>query len=170
MPSLLDTAIRRGFIPHVVVMDKGYDGRLMYEACESRGVHPVIPLKVTAGVASGMGPAAVVQARHVDVRRVRRQAAGVQVALPGQHLRTRVHVGQGRPAAHPDPAHHRTVEGALPHPHRRGTRTGNLKNNWGLTPLRVRRIARVRLHADLTILARLSTALANARAAVPLAA
>jgi hypothetical protein len=46
---------------------------------------------------------------------------------------------------------------------------GNLKNNWALTPLRVRRIERV-LHADLTILARLSTALANARAAVPLAA
>jgi hypothetical protein len=47
---------------------------------------------------------------------------------------------------------------------------GNLKNIWALTPLRVRRIERVRLHADLTILARLSTALANARAAVPLAA
>lgn len=33
---------------------------------------------------------------------------------------------------------------------------GRLKNEWGLTPLRVRRIERVRLHADLTILAKLS--------------
>ena len=41
---------------------------------------------------------------------------------------------------------------------------GRLKNEWALLPLRVRRIERVRLHADLTILARLATALAKARA------
>ncbi len=46
---------------------------------------------------------------------------------------------------------------------------GRLKHEWGLSPLRVRRIERVRLHADLTILAKLSCALARARA-VPLAA
>src|SRR5436190_12690289 len=46
---------------------------------------------------------------------------------------------------------------------------GRLKNEWALAPLRVRRIERVRLHADLTILAKLSCALARARAA-PLAA
>jgi hypothetical protein len=42
------------------------------------------------------------------------------------------------------------------------------KNEWALSPLRVRRIERVRLHANLTILARLATALAKARV-VPLA-
>jgi hypothetical protein len=46
---------------------------------------------------------------------------------------------------------------------------GRLKNAWSLTPLRVRGIERVRLHADLTILAKLSCALARA-GAVPLAA
>ena len=46
---------------------------------------------------------------------------------------------------------------------------GRLKHEWGLGPLRVRRIERVRLHVDLTSLARLASALANARA-VPLAA
>ena len=46
---------------------------------------------------------------------------------------------------------------------------GRLKNEWGMLPLRVRRIDRVRLHVDLTILAQLATALAKARA-VPLAA
>jgi hypothetical protein len=46
---------------------------------------------------------------------------------------------------------------------------GRLKNEWALSPLRVRRIERVRLHADLTMLARLTCALAKARA-VPLAA
>ena len=45
---------------------------------------------------------------------------------------------------------------------------GNLKHTWALAPLRVR-LERVRLHADLIILARLAAALANTRA-VPLAA
>jgi transposase len=46
---------------------------------------------------------------------------------------------------------------------------GRLKNNYALTPLRTRGLDRVQLHADLTMLARLSQALARARA-VPLAA
>jgi transposase len=46
---------------------------------------------------------------------------------------------------------------------------GRLKNEWALAPLRVRRIERVRLHADLTILAQLPRALARAHA-LPLAA
>ena len=46
---------------------------------------------------------------------------------------------------------------------------GRLTHQWGLLPLRLRGIERVRLHADLAILARLTVALATARA-VPLAA
>ncbi len=46
---------------------------------------------------------------------------------------------------------------------------GRLKHEWGLGPLRVRRLPRVQLHADLTILTRLTSALTNARA-TPLAA
>jgi len=46
---------------------------------------------------------------------------------------------------------------------------GRLKNEWALSPLRVRGIERVRLHADLTILAKLGCALTQARA-LPLAA
>jgi transposase len=46
---------------------------------------------------------------------------------------------------------------------------GRLKNQWALAPLRVRGVDRVRLHADLTILAKLACALSRARA-VPLAA
>ena len=46
---------------------------------------------------------------------------------------------------------------------------GRLKHIYGLAVLRVRGIERVRLHADLTMLARLSQALARARA-LPLAA
>jgi hypothetical protein len=46
---------------------------------------------------------------------------------------------------------------------------GRLKNEYGLAPPRVRGLEKVALHADLTMLARLSLALARARA-VPLAA
>ncbi len=41
---------------------------------------------------------------------------------------------------------------------------GRLKHEWGMLPLRVRRLPRVRLHVDLTILATLATALAATRA------
>jgi hypothetical protein len=41
---------------------------------------------------------------------------------------------------------------------------GDLKHGYGLAPLRVRGLAKVRLHADLVMLARLSQALARARA------
>ncbi len=46
---------------------------------------------------------------------------------------------------------------------------GRLKHEWSLLPLRVRGLDRVRLHADLTILACLATRLATERA-LPLAA
>jgi hypothetical protein len=42
---------------------------------------------------------------------------------------------------------------------------GRLKHEWALLPLRVRRIERVRLHAELSILGRLTVALDNARSA-----
>jgi len=44
-----------------------------------------------------------------------------------------------------------------------------LKHEWSLLPLRVRGIERVRLHADLTILAKLANALGRSRA-LPIAA
>jgi transposase len=46
---------------------------------------------------------------------------------------------------------------------------GRLKHEWSLRPLRVRGVERVQLHADLTILAKLASARARARA-VPFAA
>lgn len=47
---------------------------------------------------------------------------------------------------------------------------GRLKHDLGLAPLRVRGLARVQLHADLTILARLTLALCRSRCAVSIAA
>jgi IS5 family transposase len=47
---------------------------------------------------------------------------------------------------------------------------GDLKHNYGLAPLRVRGLAKVQLHADLVMLARIGQALSRAREVVPLAA
>ena len=47
---------------------------------------------------------------------------------------------------------------------------GRLKHEWSLLPLRVRGVDRVRLHADLTILAKLACRLATERRTVALAA
>ena len=51
--------------------------------------------------------------------------------------------------------------------HQRGSverESGHLKHEWAMLPLRVRRIFRGRLHVDLTILARLASALLGVRA------
>ncbi len=46
---------------------------------------------------------------------------------------------------------------------------GRLKHDYGLAPLRVRGLERVRLHADLVMLGRLGQALLRARAIPPAA-
>ena len=43
---------------------------------------------------------------------------------------------------------------------------GRLKHEWAVLPLRVRRLERVRLHVDLTVLAKLAVRLASERATV----
>lgn len=47
---------------------------------------------------------------------------------------------------------------------------GRLKHDYGLAPLRVRGLAKVALHADLTMLGRLAQALERSRGAAVLAA
>jgi hypothetical protein len=89
----------------------------------------------------------LMRASSVVNRQLTPRPARLRAALPRRHLPL-----QGRPVGQPP------VE----------RENGRLKNEWALLPLRVRKIERVRLHADLTILARLATALAKARA-VPLA-
>ena len=90
-------------------------------------------------------------------------------ALPHAQVQARVNVGQGRPAAPADPARVRALTQLYRSRGAVEREFGRLKHEWALLPLRVRGLDRVRLHADLTILAKLACALARARA-VPLAA
>ncbi len=163
---LLDKLRACGIQPGTVTMDKGYDVERVYHRDGRARCGADHPAARDARRQARRPQAADVRARRVDVRRSRPQPAGEQVALPDRRVHPGVAVGQGRLAAPADPAR----VGALYK--QRGAverEFGRLKHDWALAPLRVRRIERVRLHADLTILTKLACALARARA-VPVAA
>ncbi len=169
VPSLLDAMRANGFAPVTCAMDKGYDAALAYEACESRGIRPVVPLRQTGRVVKGEHKAPTCEHgtwtfAGSDAKRGASkyrcpsgECAPASVWIKADRLHTLIPretarwkgLYRGRAA----------VEREF----------GRLKHEWALLPLRVRRIERVRLHADLTILSRLAVALAKART-VPLAA
>jgi Transposase DDE domain/Transposase domain (DUF772) len=166
---LLESVRERGFRAEIAVMDMGYDHTPVYEQFEARDCHPVIPLRKTPAVKAGkhLPPTCAHGTWTFAGSDAKRQAA-----------KWRCPTGQCAPAS-------RWIEAGRLHtliPRKsdrwrklyrlRGAverENGRLKNEWGLLPLRLRGRARVQLHADLTILARLTVALATARA-VPLAA
>jgi hypothetical protein len=162
---LLDAVTARGFMPEACAFDKGYDHGANYAGCEERGVRPIIPLRSNA---RGVG---VPECEHGTWT-----FAGAD--FKRHAAKYRCPTGECSPKSTWIKADR--VNPLVP----RGTKRfrelyrgraaverefGRLKNEYGLTPLRVRGIERVALHADLTMLARLSVALARARA-IPLAA
>lgn len=176
---LLDAALARGFAVETATMDKGYDTTPIHEGCETRGVRPIVPLKKTAAVKRGDHHAP--ECEHgtwvfagADFKRKATKWRCPHAAAASN--------GQLQLACSPASV---WIKASRLHPliPRDGKRFGDLyrgrgaverafgrlKNEAGLAPLRVRGIERVRLHADLTILATLASALARARA-VPLAA
>ena len=150
-------------------MDKGYDARHIYEGCEARDVRPIIPLINTTGVKRGDHKPPTCE--HGAWR-----FAGADYGRKA--TKWRCPTGECKPASvwikadrlHPLIPRETPRFTAL---YRRRAAVerefGRLKNEWGIAPLRVRGLDRVRLHADLTILAKLACALSRARA-VPLAA
>jgi transposase, IS5 family len=161
--SLLDEIMERGFSVHTAAMDKGYDIGPIYEACEERDIRPIIPLKETAAVKRGDHKPpkckhGVWQFAGADYKRgaskwrcpegkcspasVWKRADRLFPLVPRYTKRWKsLYCGRA------------SVEREF----------GRLKNEWALTPLRVRRIERVKLHADLTILTKLAYELANVR-------
>ncbi len=168
-PRLLDAARGRGFAVETAALDMGYDVGPVYEACEARDCRPIIPLRETPAVKAGK--ASPPTCEHGEW-----EFAGSDAKRGRSKWRC--------PTGECDPAS-RWIKADRLHPlvPRESKRWkslyrgraavewefGRLKNEWALLPLRVRGIERVRLHADLTILAKLACALARARA-VPLAA
>jgi hypothetical protein len=166
---LIDAAHKRGFNPDTAIMDKGYDTGPIHDGCMDRGIAPVTALRETPAVKRGEHHAP--SCEHGDWT-----FAGADYKR--RATKWRCPTGECSPAS-------RWVKADRLHPliPRESERSaklyrsrgaverefGRLKHEWALLPLRVRGLDRVRLHADLTILAKLACALARARV-VPLAA
>ncbi len=167
--SVLDRLASRGFTPETAALDKGYDVSIVYDACETNGTLPIIPLRQTLAV--------------------KRDPRGLPICEHGEWTFAGADFKRGAtkwrcPTGECSPSS-RWIRADRRHPlvprttkrwrelyRGRGAverEFGRLKHDYGLAPLRVRGLAKVELHADLTMLARLSQALARARG-VPLAA
>jgi hypothetical protein len=152
-------------------MDKGYDVGPIHDGCMDRGVCPVTALKGTTRTERGehLAPSC----EHgtwtfsgADFKRRRakwRCPAGVCTPASVWIKADRLH-----PLIPRESKRSRALYASRGSVERE---FGRLKHEWALLPLRVRGLDRVRLHADLTILAKLASRLATERArAVPLAA
>jgi hypothetical protein len=161
---LLDKLHTLGIDPATCALDKGYDNNRVYGDCTERGISPVIPLRKTPDVKKGKDKPPMCE--HGDWR-----FAGADRTRGA--TKWRCPTGQCSPASvwvKADRLHtlipretlrwkglyrgRASVERAF----------GRLKNEWSLAPLRVRRIERVQLHADLTVLSQLTRALNQERA------
>lgn len=140
-----------------------------YAACESRDIRPVIPLKLTVNVANGLHkPPTCPHGEWTFAGSDTKRGASKWRCPTGKCTPRSVWLKADRlhtlipRTTDKWKAIYRT-RGAIER------EFGRLKHEWGMLPLRVRRLPRVRLHVDLTILTRLASALIKARA-VPLAA
>lgn len=161
---LLDRLRAHGIRPETCAMDKGYDNGTVHEACSEREVAPVVALRETPTVKRGDHKPPTCE--HGEWRFAgsdRKRGASKWRCPTGECKPASVWVKADR--LHPlIPRETLRWKGLY-----RGRASverafGRLKNEWGLKPLRVRRIERVRLHADLTILSQLASALAQTEA------
>lgn len=161
---LIDEARRRGLLANTAALDKGYDGNRVHDACAERDCLPVIPLKKTTGVKRGDHlPPSCEHGTWKFAGSDRKRGAS----------KWRCPTGECRPASTWIKASR--LHPLIPHGSDRWHKLyrgrsaverefGRLKHEWGLGPLRVRGLERVRLHADLTVLTKLACALSRARA------
>jgi hypothetical protein len=165
--ALLDEARRRGAIADTAAMDRGYDTPGVHEVCAERDCLPVIPLKRTPGVKRGdHKPPCCEHGEWTFAGSDRKRGAS----------KWRCPTGKCKPASTWIKADR--LHPLIPYKSKRWAKMyrkrvaverefGRLKHEWGLGPLRVRGLERVRLHADLTILTKLACTLSRARAMSP---
>lgn len=161
--DLIDAAQRRGCMAATAAMDKGYDQRPVYEQCAERDCLPLIPLRQTPDVKRGDHRPPECQHGVWTFAGSDRKRGATKWRCPS---------GECKPASTWIKADR--LHPLIPRETKRwkaGYRKrasverefGRLKHNWGLGPLRVRGLDRVRLHADLTVLTKLACALSRAR-------
>jgi len=162
--DLLDAMSAKGFVPSTLAMDRGYDAIDLYNDCEARSIHPIVPLRDTPFVKQGK--AAPPKCDHgtwtlagSDAKRGAAkyrcptgECAPASVWIKADRLHTFIPRETARWKA--------LYNGRVAVEREFGV----LKHRWALLPLRTRTLARVSLHVDLTILARLASAHADSRA------
>jgi Transposase DDE domain/Transposase domain (DUF772) len=163
--ELIDTAQRRGLLADTAAMDKGYDISRVHQECVERDCLPVIPLKATIGVKRGdHNPPICEHGTWKFAGSDRKRGASKWRCPSGECAPASTWIKASR--LHP----------LIPYETERWRRLyrgrgaverefGRLKHEWGLRPLRVRGLERVRLHADFAILTKLGCALLKARIA-----
>jgi hypothetical protein len=161
---MIDKLREAGFPVETVAMDKGYDLQSLYTACEDRHVRPIMPLRMTPDVKAGAD-------EPPKCDHGRWQFAGSDYKRKAS--KWRCPTGECKPASVWIKASR--LHTLIPRDTERWRNLyrrraaverefGRLKHEWALLPLRVRGVERVKLHADLTILAKLACALARSRA------
>jgi len=162
---LLDTAKRRGALAATAAMDRAYDIGRVYEECAERDCEAIVPLRQTPGVKRGDHlPPCCEHGTWKFAGSDRKRGASKWRCPAGECKPASMWVAADR--LHPLVPRETKRWKALYR--NRGAverEFGRLKHEWGLGPLRVRGLDRVRLHADLTILTKLACALARSRAA-----
>ena len=161
---LVDAARVRGFAVKVAIADKGYDNTPFHDGCMDRGVCPVTALVKSPLVKRGA---------HKPPTCEHGEWTFAGADFKRKATKWRCPTGECQPAStwikadRLHPLIPRTTERSRKLYHSRGAierEFGRLTHEWALLPLRVRRLDRVRLHADLTILAKLSGALSRKQA------
>jgi hypothetical protein len=162
--NLLDAVKSRGFTFDVVVMDRGYDCESIYAEVESRHARPVIPLRETKAVKDGKAaPPKCDHGTWTFAGSDAKRGASKWRCPTGECKPASVWVKASRlhpllPRETDRFKHFYCQRGAVER------EFGRLKHEFGLLPLRVRGLARVALHANLTILSQLALALSATRA------
>lgn len=160
---LIDTAKRRGAMAATAALDKGYDIERIHSECMERDCLPLIPLKQTPDVKRGdHKPPCCEHGEWKFAGSDRKRGRSKWRCPTGECAPASTWVAASR--LHPlIPRETKRWKAAYRKRASVEREFGRLKNQWGLKPLRVRGLDRVRLHADLTILTKLSCALARAR-------
>lgn len=168
--GLLDTMARRGIEPATAALDKNYDAQGIYADLTARRIRPVIALIETTRVKRGEHKPPTCEhgmwtfAGADDRRGATQWRCPTKACTPASRW-----VKYDR--LHP-PIPHTTARWKSLYRGRTSVERafGRLKNEAGLTPLRLRGLDRVSLHVDLTILTTLATALVRVRVAPLVAA
>lgn len=160
---LLDTARRRGMVAETAAFDKGYDNNRVYAACAERHCLPLIPLRQTPDVKRGDDLPPTCSHGVWTFAGADRKRGAAKWRCPSGECAP---ASMWRKASRLHPLIPRETKRWKASFRKRAAverEFGRLKNEWGLKPLRVRGLERVRLHTDLTILTKLACALSRAR-------